>query len=197
VLVRRYHSYLVLAVIAVASCLFALQRPAHAISAPTRAEVHNTASYAEVRWSAVPDATSYAVEVSKDGYYGPWRRWTTSSATTAVDIPFTAHPYRDRQGAYRYKVFAMNSGGSASRSVLLSRSQGYGVSTADAQKAAAKGNSCLKQGLVAGASTAAGSGVYALAAAWVPGVNAISATAVAATAGATGTGTWVVCLLPW
>lgn len=196
-LARRNPSYLVLALIALASSVLALSRPAHAIAAPQRAEVHYTSTYAELRWSAVNDATSYAVQVSKDGYYGPWRQWSTNSATTVLRIPLDAHPYRDQQGAYRYKVWAINSGGSAARSVVLNRSQGYGVSTADAQRAATKANSCLKQGLAAGATTAATSGIYTVAAAWVPGVNAVGAGAMATfTAGSAAT-TYVVCLLPW
>lgn len=123
-LARRNPSYLFLALIALASSVFALSSPAHAISAPQRAEVHYASSYAEIRWSAVSDATSYAVEVSKDGYYGPWRQWTTNSATTVLQIPLAAHPYRDQQGAYRYKVIARNSAGSAARSVVLKRSRG-------------------------------------------------------------------------
>lgn len=196
-LARRFVNPLVLAAISLASMVLALSHPAHALAAPTRAEVHYTSSYAEVRWSAVADATSYAVEVSKDGYYGPWRRWTTNSAHTVVDIPLSAHPYSDQEGAYRYKVWAINSAGSAARSVVMSKTQGSGVSTADTKKAAAKGNSCLKQGLAAGATTAAGSGVYAVAAAWIPGVNAMTAGAVAATTGGSAAATYVVCLLPW
>jgi hypothetical protein len=194
---RRNPSNLVLVLIAFASSVFFLSQPAHAISAPQRAEVHYGPSSADVRWSAVSDATSYAVEVSKDGFYGPWRRWATSSAVTTLQIPLSAHPYRNQQGAYRYRVFAINSGGSASRSVVLSKSQGYGVSSGDNTKAATKANSCLKQGLAAGATTAAGSGVYAVAAVWVPGVNAVSAAAVATMTGGSAAGTYVVCLLPW
>lgn len=194
---RRNPSNLVLVLIAFASSVFFLSQPAHAISSPQRAEVHYTSSAAEVRWSAVSDATSYTVEVSKDGYYGPWRRWTMNSATTTVRIPLTAHPYRDQQGAYRYQVWATNSGGSASRSVVVSKSQGYGVSSGDSQKAATKANSCLKQGLAAGATTAATSGVYAVAAAWVPGVNAVSAATVATMTGGSGAVTYIACLLPW
>jgi hypothetical protein len=197
VLARRKPSYLVLVLIALVSSVVGLSQPAHAISAPQRAEVHYTSSYAEVRWSAVSDATSYSVEVSKDGYYGPWRWWNTSSATTVVQIPLTAHPYRDQQGAYRYKVIARNSAGSASRSVVLNRSEGYGVSTADHQKAASKASSCLKRGLKAGATSAAGAGVYAVAAAWIPGVNAVTASAVGATVGGSAGAAYVVCLLPW
>jgi hypothetical protein len=196
-LARRNPSYLVLALIALASSVFALNTPAHAISAPQRAEVHYTSSYAELRWSQVSDATSYAVEVSKDGYYGPWRRWTTNSATTVLQIPLGAHPYSDQQGAYRYKVWAINSGGSAARSVVVDRSEGYGVSTADHQKAATKANSCLKRGLKAGATAAAGAGVYAFAASWIPGVNAVTASAVAVTVSSSASSAYVVCLLPW
>jgi hypothetical protein len=120
---RRHSSHLLLITVAVASSVFASSQPARAISAPQRAEVHNTSTYAEVRWSAVSDATGYAVEVSKDGYYGPWPRWTTSSATTAVRIPFDQHPYRDGRGAYRYQVIAINGDGSAVRSVAPTTSQ--------------------------------------------------------------------------
>lgn len=196
-MLRRYHSHLVVFTLALASSVFWLSQPARAISAPQRAEVHNTSTVAEVRWSAVSDAMGYAVEVSKDGFYGPWRRWTTNSATTAVQIPFSAHPYRDRQGAYRYKVIAMNSSGSASRSVVVSRSQGYGVSTADTQKAATKANSCLQKGLVAGATTAAATGVVTIASAWIPGVNAVTAAGVGAATAGSSAATYVVCLLPW
>ena len=194
---RRHHSHLVLLILAFTSSVFALSQPAHAIAAPQRAEVHNSSTYAEVRWSAVSDATSYAVEVSKDGYYGPWRRWNTNSATTAVRIPFNQHPYQDQQGSYRYKVIAMNGGGSASRSVVLSRSEGYGVSTADTQKAATKANSCLKRGLAAGATTAASTGVVAFASAWVPGVNGVTAAGVGIATAGSSAATYVVCLLPW
>jgi hypothetical protein len=194
---RRNQSSLLPLAIAIASSVFWLSQPAHAIAAPQRAEVHNTSTHAEVRWSAVSDATGYAVEVSKEGSYGPWRRWTTNSATTAVRIPFNQHPYQDRQGAYRYKVIAMNGGGSASRSVVLSRSEGYGVSTADTQKAATKANSCLHKGLVAGATTAASTGVVTIASAWIPGVNAVTAAGVGAVTAGSSTATYVVCLLPW
>lgn len=196
---RRWNHTPVLVLIAVFSSVvvLSLSEPARAIAAPSRAEVHYASTYAEVRWAAVSDATAYGVEVSKDGYYGPWRRWSTTSATTTVRIPFDAHPYRDQQGAYRYKVFAINSGGSAARSVVLTKSQGYGVSTADSQRAATKANSCLKQGLAAGVTTAASTGVYAVAAAWVPGVNAVSAGAAATLTGGSAAATYVVCLLPW
>jgi hypothetical protein len=194
---RRNPSNLVLALIAFGCSVLFLSQPAHAISAPQRVEVHYTSSAAEVRWSAVSDATSYTVEVSKDGFYGPWRRWTTNSATTTVRIPLTAHPYRDQQGAYRYQVWASNTSGGGSRTVVMSKSQGYGVSTGDTQRAATKANSCLKQGLAAGATTAAGSGIYAVAAAWVPGVNAVSAAAVGTMTGGSAAATYVVCLLPW
>lgn len=194
---RRNHSYLLAALIALASSVFVLAQPAHAVTAPARAEVHYASTYADVRWAAVADATSYAVEVSKDGYYGPWRRWVTNSATTSVRIPISAHPYRDQQGAYRYKVIAMNSGGSASRSVVLTRSQGSGVSTGDSQKAAKKANSCLKQGLAAAAAAGATSGPVAIASAWIPGVNAVSAGSVAAAVGGSAASTYIVCVLPW
>ncbi len=194
---RRWNHTPVLVLIAFVSSLVILSQPARAIAAPSRAEVHYGATYADVRWSAVSDATSYAVEVFKDGFYGPWRRWTTNSATTTARIPFTWHPYRDSQGVYRYKVIAINSGGAAARSVVFNKSQGYGVSTADSQKAATKANSCLKQGLAAGVTTAASTGVYAVAAAWVPGVNAVSAGAAAALTGGSTAATYVVCLLPW
>lgn len=123
---RRWNHTPVLVLIAAVSSVvvLSLSDPARAIAAPSRAEVHYSANYAEVRWSAVSDATAYGVEVSKDGYYGPWRRWSTNSATTTVRIPFNAHPYRDQQGAYRYKVFAINSGGSAARSVVPSTQPG-------------------------------------------------------------------------
>jgi hypothetical protein len=194
---RRIQSNVVLFSLSLASAVVWLSQPAHAIAAPQRAEVHNTSSYAEVRWSAVSDATGYAVEVSKDGFSGPWRRWTTSSATTVVTIPFNQHPYQDRQGSYRYKVIAFNGGGSAYRSVVLSKSQGYGVSTADTQKAASKANSCLSKGLAAGATTAASTGVVTIASAWVPGVNAVTAAGVGAATAASSAATYVVCLLPW
>jgi hypothetical protein len=196
-LARRRPSYLVLALIALVSSVVALSRPAHAISAPQRAEVHYTSTYAEVRWSAVSDATSYAVEISKDGYYGPWRWWTTNSATTVLRVPLDGHPYHDQLGAYRYKVIARNSAGSAARTVSVDRSEGYGVSTADHQKAASKANSCLKRGLKAGATTAAGAGIYAVAASWIPGVNAVTASAVAVTVSGSAGSAYVVCLLPW
>lgn len=194
---RRLPHRLVLTLIALASSVFWLSEAAHAIAAPSRVEVHYSSSYAEVRWTAVSDATTYYVEVSKDGYYGPWRQWSVSSATTRIRISFADHPYRGSSGAYRYKVTASNSSGYASRSVALNKSQGYGVSTADREKAASKANGCLKQGLAAGATTAAGSGVYAVAAAWIPGVNAVSASAVAAATASTAASTYVVCLLPW
>jgi len=196
---RRWNHTPVLVLIAVVSSVvvLSLSEPARAIAAPSRAEVHYSSSYAEVRWSAVSDATAYGVEVSKDGYYGPWRQWAVNSATTRIRIPFSEHPYRNAAGATRYKVTASNSSGGASRTVALNRSQGYGVSTADRNKAASKANACLKQGLAAGATTAAGSGVYAVAAAWIPGVNAVSASAVAAATASTAASTYVVCLLPW
>ena len=194
---RRWNHTPFLVLIAVLSSWVVLSVPARAIAAPTRVEVHYSGSYAEIRWSAVSDATSYAVVVSKDGFYGPWRQWTTNSATTYVRIPFTAHPYRDSQGVYRYKVTAMNSDSGATRSVTVNKSQGYGVSTADSQKAASKANSCLKQGLAAGVTTAASTGIYAVSAAWIPGVNAVSAGTAAALTGGSGAATYVVCLLPW
>lgn len=188
---------LVATVIALASSMFVLVQPARAIAAPQRAEVHYASTYAEVRWAAVADATSYAVEVSKVGYYGPWRRWATNSATTVIRVPLSSHPYRDQQGAYRYTVTAMNSGGSASRSVVLTRSQGSGVSAADSQKAATKANSCLKQGLAAAAAAGATSGVIAIGTAWIPGVNAVTAGSVAGAVGGAAASRYIVCVLPW
>ena len=75
-----------IAVSAVISASVGLAHPARALAAPQRAEVHYASTFVDVRWSAVADATSYAVEVSKDGYYGPWRRWGTSSAVTKLAV---------------------------------------------------------------------------------------------------------------
>jgi hypothetical protein len=193
----RPRSFLVAAAIAVSCSVAVLAQPAHAMSAPQRAEVHYSSSYAELRWSGVADATSYWVEVSKVGYYGPWRRWTTNSATTVLRIPLSAHPYRDQQGAYRYKVTAANSAGSASRSVVTTRLQGSAVSAQDSHKAADKATSCLKQGMEAVAATSATSGVYAIGSAWIPGVDVVTAGSVAAAVGGAGAGTYIACALPW
>lgn len=171
--------------------------PAHAISAPPRAEVHYSSSYAELRWSGVADATAYTVEVSKVGYYGPWRRWTTNSATTVLRLPMSTHPYRDQQGAYRYKVTAQNSAGSASRTVVATRLQGNAVSASDSQKAASKATSCLKQGLTAAAAAGATTGVAAVSSVWIPGVNVVSASSVAAAVGGSAATTYIACALPW
>jgi hypothetical protein len=167
------------------------------MTAPQRAEVHYASSYAELRWSSVSDATGYTVEVSKVGYYGPWRQWSTGSATTVLRIPLSAHPYRDQQGSYRYKVTAHNSSASASRTVLMTRLQGSGVSAADSQKAANKATSCIKQGLAAAAATGATSGVAAIGTAWVPGVDVVTAGSVAAAVGGSAAGTYIMCVLPW
>jgi len=183
--------------LAIGCTLGAQTEPAHAMSAPQRAEVHYTSSYAELRWSSVADATAYTLEVSKVGYYGPWRRWSTNSATTTLRIPLSAHPYRDQQGSYRYKVTAQNSSGSASRTVVTTRLQGSGVSTSDSQKAANKATSCLKQGLEAVAATSAASGVWAIGSAWIPGVNVVTASSVAAAVGTSAASSYIVCALPW
>jgi hypothetical protein len=193
---RRAHAYL-LTLLSVCSSVLVLTHPAHAIAAPSRVEVHYTSSYAEVRWSSVSDATSYSIEVSKVGYNGPWRWWNTGSATTYAKIPLNGHPYLDQDGAYRYKVIAHNSAGSAARSVALNRSQGSGVSAQDTKKAASKANSCLQQGLKAGTTTAAGAGVYAVGAAWIPGVDAATAAGVSLAVGGSAASTYIVCLLPW
>lgn len=181
----------------VISATIAVAHPARAIAAPQRAEVHYASTYVDVRWSAVADATSYAVEVSKDGYYGPWRRWGTSSAVTNVRIPLADHPYRDRAGSYRYKVIALNSDGSASRAVVLTKLQGSAVSVADKEKAASKANSCLKQGLEAGVATGATTGVAAIVTAWIPGANVVTAGMVGASSGGAAASAYIACVLPW
>lgn len=194
---RRRHSFLVGAALGVLLSTTVLAQPAHAISAPQRAEVHYTSSYAELRWSGVSDATAYTVQVSKVGYYGPWRVWETNSASTVLRIPITAHPYRDQQGSYKYTVTARNSSGAGARSVFTTRLQGSGVSAADSQKAANKATSCLKQGLEAAAVASAGSGVAAIGTAWIPGVNVVSAGSVAAAVGGSASSTYIMCVLPW
>jgi len=194
---RRQQSFFVAMALSVGCIIGALDHPAQAMSAPQRAEVHYTSSYAELRWSTVADATAYTVEVSKVGYSGPWRRWTTSSATSVLRIPLSAHPYRDQQGSYRYKVTAQNSTSSASRTVVTTRLQGSGVSAGDTQRAANKATSCLKQGLAAAAATGATSGVAAITTAWIPGVNVVSASSVAAAVGGSAASTYIVCALPW
>ena len=188
---------LAIVVSAVAAATVSLAHPARAIAAPQRAEVHYASTYVDVRWSAVADATSYAVEVSKDGYYGPWRRWSTSSSVTNVRIPLADHPYRDRGGSYRYKVFALNSDGSAARSVVVTKLQGSAVSVADKEKAAGKANSCLKQGLAAGVAAASTTGVAAIVTAWIPGANLVTAGMVAASTGSASASAYIVCALPW
>jgi hypothetical protein len=192
---RRTATAIALSSVVAATVAFA--HPARAIAAPQRAEVHYASTYVDVRWSSVADATSYAVEVAKDGFYGPWRRWSTSSAVTNVRIPLSEHPYRDRGGSYRYKVIALNSGGSAARSVVLTKLQGSAVSVADKEKAAAKANSCLKQGLAAGVAAGATTGVAAIATAWIPGANLVTAGMVAGSSGSAAASAYIVCALPW
>ncbi|HUR51368.1 MAG TPA: hypothetical protein VMZ11_04515 [Mycobacteriales bacterium] len=194
---RLHRSFLVGAVMGLVGSAVLLDEPAPAMAPPQRVEVHYTSDTAELRWSSVPDATRYTVEISKVGYAGPWRQWTTNSATTVLRLPVSVHPYRDQQGSYRYKVIASNSSASGTRSVLTTRLQGGAVSTADAQRAASKATSCLKQGMEAAVAMGATSGVAAVVTAWIPGVNAVSAGSVAAVSGGAGASTYVACVLPW
>jgi hypothetical protein len=80
---------------------------------------------------------------------------------------------------------------------VTTRLQGSGVSTADSQKAANKATSCLKQGLEAVAATSAASGVWAIGSAWIPGVNVVTASSVAAAVGTSAASSYIVCALPW
>jgi hypothetical protein len=68
-LARRRPSYLVLALIALVSAVVALSRPAHAISAPQRAEVHYTSTYAEPAEPLTVTATAEAVTALTPGIH--------------------------------------------------------------------------------------------------------------------------------
>lgn len=171
--------------------------PAHAaVSATSTIEVHHTLSLAKVDWAAATGAVKYNVEVSKVGFYGPWRLWPTTS--TVLNVALTDHPYRSSQGFYKYRVYSYDAAGhSASKATVYEKSGGSGVSSSNSSSAANKVNTCIKQGLAAGLATGAAGGIVVIAAAWIPGIGEVTAASVAAAAASIAAGTFAVCLIPW
>ncbi|WP_157498461.1 hypothetical protein [Leifsonia sp. Leaf336] len=184
---------IVASVVMTAALVFGFAGPANAaVGTPTDAHVSFTQTYATVGWSAATGASSYTVIVSKDGYSGPFRGYTTTA--TSIQISFKDFPYQDGSSRpYRFTIQA--AGGGSTSAIKAFSPSGGGVSTSNQSAAGQKVADCIHQGSAAGLVTAGGAGLVTLAAVWIPGVDAVTAGGAALAIAGSAAGTYIVCIL--
>jgi len=167
------------------------------VSAPTAVQVHFQKRLAHVDWSAAAGAVKYFVRVDKIGYACPCVGYFTTG--TSINIDYRSFPYKEQPGSYRVHVTAYGAKGrkATSASRFETKVAGAPVPVSQVKRAARKVNQCLKEGVGAGLTTAAGGGILVAVTSWIPGVDAVTAGTVAGAAASATAGKFVYCLVPW
>ncbi|HVW42908.1 MAG TPA: hypothetical protein VHC18_16305 [Amycolatopsis sp.] len=168
--------------------------------APQAVSIRFSDSAATLTWDAVPDSQGYAVVIRPAGGHGPYGE--EQVLANRYTVPFTSFPgYGKFTGGYAYEVCSIALGGSRGCTTMDSpffvHSEGGGTSTSNLHKATAKISSCLGKGEEAGLVFAAGKGVQAAVASWIPGIDAVTLGGVAAVAAGAGATRFAACLTGW
>jgi hypothetical protein len=179
------------------STMAAATRPA-----PKNIRIRWAKKSALLSWSRVAGAKYYDVEVSKQGYYGPWIVW--SPKTTRLNLAYTKFPYRDRSG--KPYVFRISANGGTWTTVTAKPSfdkrqlkvkTGVKVTKAPGwkKKAVALTKKCVNEGAAMVVGGLVAGGVVLVAATWIPAIGPVTGAVVVTGAVAAGVGQVVYCVL--
>lgn len=129
----------------------------------------------------------------------PYYQITPPDNAQAVKV--TDLPYPNDDGAYVVKLQADYTASvyeTTKYYLGATKGQGSGVNAKlYPTKAKNKGNSCLDQGLAAADVAVASGGIIAAFSAWIPGVDVVTGTGLAAATAAAGGASYIQCVLPW
>lgn len=182
--------------IAVALAATGLTQTPAAIAAggPPAVSVKFGKSLATVSWGAVSGANKYTVVVSRNGYSGPFRGYTTSG--TSINIAYSGFPYATAKSgkAFKFSVTANGKNWSSATGVVKVSLTGTKVSTSNKTAAANKVLACISSGSAAALVAGTATGVVAVATVWIPGANAVSASTFLTTMGVGFATGYITCL---
>lgn len=176
------------------------EQRALALASPGTISVHFSDSAATITWDAVPGSQGYAVTIRRVGDEGPDSEEQVLANTYTVAL--TRFPgYGRFAGGYNYQICSIAVSGDRACTIagdsFYVQSAGHGVSTSILHRAVNKISSCLEKGEEAGLVVAAGMGIKAAVASWIPGAGEVTAGAVAAAGAGAGASGFAACITGW